>query len=75
MPKWFATFQGPTGTIDVDHVKRLVDEVKDHLIYLYFYFQGEPSRVHPQFTEMVGFAASRVIIYRYLIERTLPYGP
>ena len=55
-PSGLQSFSRPTGTIDVDYVKRLVDEVKDHLIYLYFYFQGEPY-VHPQFTEMVDLAS------------------
>ena len=55
-PSGLQSFSRPTGTINVDHVKQLVDEVKDHLVYLYFYFQGEPY-VHPQFTEMVGLAS------------------
>ena len=55
-PSGVKSFSRPTGNIDIDQVKSLVDEVKDHLVYLYFYFQGEPY-LHPQFTDMVKYAS------------------
>ncbi len=36
----------------------LVDELGEQLIYLYFYFQGEPY-LHPEFTELVKYASDR----------------
>jgi radical SAM protein with 4Fe4S-binding SPASM domain len=38
----------------------LIDEVKSHLLYLTFYFQGEPY-LHPQFTDLVYYASKKGI--------------
>ncbi len=40
--------------------KRTIDELQGHLLYLTFYFQGEPY-LNPRFLEMVKYASSRNI--------------
>lgn len=54
-PSGLRSFTRPTGKLDVSLFSKLIEEVKDHLIYLTFYFQGEPY-LHPQFLEMVKIA-------------------
>ena len=44
--------------LDVDFFKDQIFQMKDHLIYLTFYFQGEPY-LHDQFLEMVSYASSQ----------------
>ncbi|MCX6248151.1 MAG: radical SAM/SPASM domain-containing protein [Bacteroidetes bacterium] len=48
------------GVMDIDLYKNLVDELAPSLFYLNLSFQGEPY-LHPQFTEMVGYAKSKKI--------------
>ena len=59
-PSGLRSFTRPTGMLDADFFKTKIDELKHHLLYLTFYFQGEPF-LHPQFTEMVKYASSRKI--------------
>jgi len=40
--------------------RQTIDELKDTLTWLTFYFQGEPY-LHPAFTDMVGYASSQGI--------------
>jgi len=46
--------------LQIDLYKDLVDQLADQLIYLYFYFQGEPY-LHPEFTELVKYASKKKI--------------
>ncbi len=46
--------------LGVDLFKRTIDELHDTLLYLIFYFQGEPY-LHPNFLELVRYAADRKI--------------
>lgn len=56
-PSGLRSFSRPTGKLDTNLFDKIMSEVKDHLIYLTFYFQGEPY-LNPQFLEMVKTAAS-----------------
>ncbi|MCA6363214.1 MAG: SPASM domain-containing protein [Bacteroidetes bacterium] len=60
-PSGLRSFTRPTGMLDEAMFNRLVDQSAAHTAYLTFYFQGEPY-LHPRFTEMVKYAASRKMI-------------
>ena len=57
-PSGLRSFTRPTGMIELDLFKHVVDELKGHLIYLYLYFQGEPF-LHTQFSELVKYATDQ----------------
>ena len=59
-PSGLKSFTRPTGDLEYDFYKRTIDEIGDKLIYLYFYFQGEPY-MHSRFTELVKYAAGKNI--------------
>lgn len=59
-PSGLRSFTRPTGMLDVGFFKEKIDQLKDHLIYLTFYFQGEPF-LHPGFIEMVNHASNQKI--------------
>jgi radical SAM protein with 4Fe4S-binding SPASM domain len=59
-PSGLKNFTRPTGNLDYNFFKKTVDEIGDKLIYLYFYFQGEPY-MHPKFLELVKYASSKKI--------------
>ncbi|MEP4093463.1 radical SAM/SPASM domain-containing protein [Reichenbachiella sp.] len=59
-PSGLRSFTRPTGMLDVDFFKEKILEVKSHLAYLTFYFQGEPY-LHPGFLDMVSHAAKNKI--------------
>ncbi len=59
-PSGLKSFTRPTGNLDYDFYKRTVDEIGNKLIYLYFYFQGEPY-MHPKFLELVRYASQKGI--------------
>ena len=59
-PSGLRSFTRPTGMLEEDLFKRTIDELHETLLYLIFYFQGEPY-LHPQFLEMVGYAAKKKI--------------
>lgn len=54
-PSGLRSFTRPTGKLDVTLFKKIMSDVSDHLIYLTFYFQGEPY-LNPQFLDMVKIA-------------------
>jgi radical SAM protein with 4Fe4S-binding SPASM domain len=60
-PSGLRSFTRPTGMLDADLFRQLIDQTALHTAYLTFYFQGEPY-LHPRFTEMVKYAASRKMI-------------
>lgn len=59
-PSGLRAFSRPTGMLQKDFFRKTVDELHHHLLYLIFYFQGEPF-LNPSFLEMVAYAASKKI--------------
>jgi radical SAM protein with 4Fe4S-binding SPASM domain len=59
-PSGLRSFTRPTGMLSEELFRRTINELEDSLLYLTFYFQGEPY-LHPQFLEMVQYAAKRKI--------------
>lgn len=59
-PSGLKSFTRPTGNLDYSFYKKTVDEIGEKLVYLYFYFQGEPY-MHPKFLELVKYASQRRI--------------
>ena len=59
-PSGLKSFTRPTGNLEFDFYKRMIDEIGEKLIYLYFYFQGEPY-MHPDFLKLVKYAAQKKI--------------
>ncbi len=60
-PSGLRAFSRPTGNLKADFFRRIMAELKQDLIYLIFYFQGEPY-INPAFLDMVAYA-SRQNIY------------
>lgn len=59
-PSGLRSFTRPTGKLDIDLFKKIMEEVSSHLMYLTFYFQGEPY-LNPQFLDMVKVASQHKI--------------
>lgn len=59
-PSGLRSFTRPTGKISPATFEKIIDELHQTLIYLTFYFQGEPY-LHPQFTDMVKYAHEKRI--------------
>lgn len=59
-PSGLRAFTRPTGMLSNDFFRKTVAEIADQLIYLYFYFQGEPY-LNPDFLDMVKFASDKGI--------------
>ncbi len=59
-PSGLRSFTRPTGMLQDDLFKKTIDELADTLLYLTFYFQGEPY-LHPQFIELVNYASQKKI--------------
>jgi len=59
-PSGLRSFTRPTGMLQEDVFKKVIDELHQTLIYLTFYFQGEPY-LHPQFLDMVQYASKKGI--------------
>lgn len=60
-PSGLREFTRPTGMLKKDFFQETIDEIYKDLLYLIFYFQGEPY-LNPQFLEMVNYA-NRMGIY------------
>lgn len=54
-PSGLRAFTRPTGNLKADFFRQTIDQIADRLIYLIFYFQGEPY-INPQFLDMVRYA-------------------
>ena len=54
-PSGLRAFSRPTGNLKADFFKKTIDELHRELLYLIFYFQGEPY-INPKFLEMVKYA-------------------
>ena len=59
-PSGLRQFTRPTGMLKNDFFRQTVDQLEDSLLYLIFYFQGEPF-LNPQFLDMVRYASDRGI--------------
>lgn len=59
-PSGLRSFTRPTGMLGANDFHRTIDELKDTLMYLLLYFQGEPY-LHPQFLDLVKYASSKRI--------------
>lgn len=54
-PSGLRQFTRPTGSLDMDTFRSIIDPLSRHLIYLTLYFQGEPL-LNRHFPEMVRYA-------------------
>lgn len=59
-PSGLRSFTRPTGNLKSDFFRRALDEIHRQLIYLIFYFQGEPY-INPDFLDMVRYAHDKGI--------------
>jgi radical SAM protein with 4Fe4S-binding SPASM domain len=59
-PSGLRAFTRPTGMLQSDFFRRTIDDIHRELLYLVFYFQGEPF-LNPSFLDMVRYAASKKI--------------
>ena len=59
-PSGLRAFTRPTGMLENDFFKKTIDEIHKELLYLIFYFQGEPY-LNPAFLEMVKYAHDKKI--------------
>lgn len=59
-PSGLKMFSRPTGNLRSELNRKIIDELSPYLIYLNFYFQGEPF-IHPTFLELVKYAKSKKI--------------
>ncbi|HTB51370.1 MAG TPA: radical SAM/SPASM domain-containing protein [Ferruginibacter sp.] len=59
-PSGLRAFTRPTGMLQQDFFRTTIDEIQNELLYLIFYFQGEPF-LNPDFLEMVTYASSKKI--------------
>ncbi len=53
-------FSRSTGKISIVFFRKMIDELKNHLVYLTLYFQGEPY-LHPDFFDLVKIARKNKI--------------
>ncbi|MDP9229686.1 MAG: SPASM domain-containing protein [Bacteroidota bacterium] len=59
-PSGLRAFTRPTGMLQEDFFGETIDQLSKDLLYLVFYFQGEPY-LNPQFLEMVKYASQKKI--------------
>jgi radical SAM protein with 4Fe4S-binding SPASM domain len=57
-PSGLRSFTRPTGMLQEDLFKRAIDELHNKLLYLIFYFQGEPY-LNPKFLDLVKYASGK----------------
>ena len=61
-PSGLRAFTRPTGMLKKDFFLETIDQLSKELLYLVFYFQGEPY-LNPDFLDMVKYASSKKILY------------
>lgn len=59
-PSGLRSFTRPTGMLDYSFYKQIVNELHHDIVYMIFYFQGEPF-LNPQFLDMIQYAVSKRI--------------
>jgi radical SAM protein with 4Fe4S-binding SPASM domain len=57
-PSGLRSFTRPTGMLKKDFFSETIDDISKDLLYLIFYFQGEPY-LNPDFLDMVKYASSK----------------
>ncbi len=60
-PSGLRSFTRETGNLKSDFFRATIDQLHKDLLYLIFYFQGEPY-INPEFLDMVKYAQSKGII-------------
>src|SRR3979490_1403630 len=59
-PSGLRSFSRPTGMLQNDFFRDTIDQLSKELLYLIFYFQGEPY-LNPSFLDMVAYASGKGI--------------
>jgi radical SAM protein with 4Fe4S-binding SPASM domain len=59
-PSGLRSFSRPRGMLEMNFFRQMIDQLAPDLLYLTFYFQGEPY-LNPDFLEMVQYANSKKI--------------
>src|SRR6201996_4004936 len=59
-PSGLRAFTRPTGMLQPDFFHQTIDQLSKELLYLVFYFQGEPY-LNPAFLDMVSYASAKGI--------------
>lgn len=59
-PSGLKMFSRETGNLNDSDLKSWIDQIKKHVTYINFYFQGEPF-IHPRFLEHVSYASKAKI--------------
>ncbi|MCB0429618.1 MAG: SPASM domain-containing protein [Flavobacteriales bacterium] len=59
-PSGLRSFSRPTGRLQTDLFRKVLDDVSSHVAYMTLYFQGEPY-LNPDFLELVQMASQRNI--------------
>ncbi|NJN41281.1 MAG: radical SAM protein [Flammeovirgaceae bacterium] len=59
-PSGLRSFSRPTGMLQDDLFKNVINQLENTLTYLIFYFQGEPY-LHPQFLNLVEYSTRKKI--------------
>src|SRR5690349_17456823 len=59
-PSGLRAFTRPTGMLNQDFFRNTIDQLYKELLYLVFYFQGEPY-LNPAFLDMVKYASKKKI--------------
>ena len=59
-PSGLRAFTRPTGMLQENFFKKTIDQLSKDLLYLVFYFQGEPY-LNPDFLDMVKYASGKKI--------------
>ena len=57
-PSGLKAFTRPTGNLKEDTLKKVIDEMSAHSMYVTFYFQGEPY-INPDFLKFVNYASRK----------------
>ncbi len=59
-PSGLRSFSRPTGNLKSDFFRKTIDGMYKHMMYMIFYFQGEPY-INPDFLDMVSYAHKKKI--------------
>src|SRR4051812_24411815 len=59
-PSGLRSFTRPTGMLKKDFFRQTIDDIHKDILYLIFYFQGEPF-LNREFLQMVKYAADKKI--------------
>lgn len=59
-PSGLRSFTRPRGMLEISFFKKMIDQLAPELLYLTFYFQGEPY-LNPEFLDMVQYAGTKKV--------------